>query len=152
VRVAAAEALGAIPSNAGPSVDALAEALLDPNPRVRAASLTALANQHATRHASEIRERLEDAHEDVEVRALAARTLGNMCIRGAADRLTRLAQQSRSPTGEADDKIGMAAIDALATLHPADLDKRLAPLRAKDVRMPVRRAAERALTEPGSCR
>jgi HEAT repeat protein len=151
VRVAAAEALGAT-AGAAPGQRALARALADPSPKVRAAAVTALGSQRATQHASDIRERLDDGKEEVEVRALAARTLGAMCVRSATDRLTKLAQLSRSPVDEADERIGMAAIDALAALHPSDLDKRLAPLRAKEVRMPVRRAAERALSEPGDCR
>ncbi|HVJ93307.1 MAG TPA: hypothetical protein VM580_26080 [Labilithrix sp.] len=88
----------------------------------------------------------------MEVRSLAARTLGTMCIKGATDRLTKLALLSRSPVDTADEQLSMAAIEALAALHPADLDKRLAPLRAKDVRLPLRRAAERALADPGVCR
>jgi uncharacterized small protein (DUF1192 family) len=75
-----------------------------------------------------------------------------MCVAGAADRLTKLALLSRAPVDEADERIGTAAIDALSLLHPPDLEKRLAPLRAKDVRLPVRKAAERALAEPGACR
>lgn len=151
VRVAAAEALGAM-SDGGAGESALAAALSDASPKVRGAALTALGNLHATRHAAKIRERLDDGKEDVEVRALAARTLGALCVTSAADRLTKLAHLSRSPVDEADERLGMAAIDALSALRPPDLAKRLAPLRAKDVRMPVRRAAERALAEPGVCR
>lgn len=152
VRVAAADALGAIATDGGAGQDALAKALEDASPKVRSAAVTALGNLRATKHAGKIRERLDDGKEDVEVRALAARTLGSMCVRSATDRLTKLAQLSRSPVDESDERIGMAAIDALAALRPPDLDKRLAPLRAKEVRMPVRRAAERALAEPGVCR
>ncbi len=152
VRVAAADALGAISTETGPGQNALATALADASPKVRSAAVTALGNLRATRHADKIRERLDDGKEDVEVRALAARTLGAMCVRSATDRLTKLAQLSRSPVDEADERIGMAAIDALSALRPPDLEKRLAPLRAKEVRMPVRRAAERALAEPGVCR
>jgi HEAT repeat protein len=151
VRVAAADALGAMSEN-GPGETALVAALVDPSPKVRSAAVSALGNLRATKHAPKIRERLDDGKEDVEVRALAARTLGSMCVKNAADRLTKLAHLSRSPVDEADERIGMAAIDALATLHPPDLEKRLAPLRAKEVHLPVRRAAERALSEPGACR
>ncbi len=151
VRVAAASTLAASSADAV-AESALAVALNDASPRVRAAALAALGQQRATSQAARIRERLDDGREDAEVRALAARTLGAMCVNGAVDRLTKLAHLARSPVDETDDRIGMAAIEALGALHPADLDRRLAPLRAKDVRMPVRRAAERALTEPGSCR
>jgi HEAT repeat protein len=151
VRVAAADTLGSLNSNAGRQ-RALASALTDKSPKVRSAAVIALGNQRAVAQADKIRERLDDGHEDVEVRALAARTLGTMCVRSATDRLTRLAQLSRSPVDEADERLGVAAIDALSTLHPPDLEKRLAPLRAKEVRLPVRRAAERAIAEPGACR
>lgn len=154
VRVAAAEALGAMPAmpDSGGGENALAAALADRSPKVRGAALTALGSLRSTRHAAKIRERLDDGREDVEVRALAARTLGALCVASAADRLTKLAHLSRSPVDEADERLGMAAIDALSALRPPDLDKRLAPLRAKEVRLPVRRAAERALGEPGLCR
>ena len=69
-----------------------------------------------------------------------------------ADRLTKLALNARAPVDEADERIGMAAIEALGALHPADLEARLAPLRAKDARLPLRRAAERALADAGTCR
>jgi HEAT repeat protein len=150
VRVAGADALGVIAEN-GVGQAALAEALGDGSPKVRSAAVGALGNQHATKYGPKIRERLDDTKEDVDVRALAARTLGTLCVRGATDRLTRLAQLSRAPIDEADERLGMAAIDALAAIHPPDLDKRLAPLRAKENRIPVRRAAERALAEPGVC-
>ena len=68
--------------------------------------MSALGSQRATGHAASIRERLDDTKEDIEVRALAARTLGAMCIRSATDRLTKLAQLSRSPVDEADERLG----------------------------------------------
>ncbi|MBX3192850.1 MAG: HEAT repeat domain-containing protein [Labilithrix sp.] len=151
VRTAAADALGALAQDPI-ATSALVAALSDPSPRVRASAIAAFGKQRATAQAAPIRERLDDPKEDPDVRALAARTLGAMCIRGAADRLTELAHRARSPVDEADDRIGIAAIDALGALHPADLEKRLAPLREKNVRLPVRRAADRALSEPTVCR
>lgn len=151
VRMAAAEALGALPQGL-PAMNALVAGLSDASPKVRWASIAALGKQHATGQAARVRERLDDTREDPEVRAIAARTLGSMCMQNAADRLTKLAHNSRSPVDEADDRIGIAAIEALGALHPSDLEARLAPLRSKDVRLPVRRAAERALSEPTSCR
>jgi HEAT repeat protein len=152
VRVAAADALATAPDGP-PTTSALVRALRDDaSPLVRAAAIVALGRQRATSQTPAIRERLDDAREDVEVRALAARTLGVMCASGAADRLTKLAHLARSPVDETDDRMGIAAIEALGTLHPPDLAARLAPLRGKDVRLPVRRAAERAMAEPGSCR
>jgi HEAT repeat protein len=151
VRIAAAEALAKLPPSAA-SGDALGAALSDPSVRVRSAALVALGAQRATQKSDLVRERLDDQKEDADVRALAARTLGAMCERRAIDRLTKLADRARFPGSEADDRIGLAAIEALGAIHPPDLDKRLAPLREKNVRLPVRRAADRALSEQGACR
>jgi HEAT repeat protein len=151
VRVAAAEALGGLPPDAA-ATRALVAGLQDPSPKVRATTVLALGKQRATAQAPLVRDRLDDTKEDPEVRAVAARTLGELCVQNAADRLTALALLARAPVDEADDRIGIAAIDALGALHPADLAARLAPLRAKEIRMPVRRAAERAASEPGTCR
>jgi HEAT repeat protein len=151
VRMAAADALGAVSQDAT-ATNALASGLSDRSPKVRVTCIAALGKQHATTQAPLVRERLDDTKEDPEVRAFAARTLGVMCVQNAADRLTKLAYLARAPVDEADDRIGIAAIEALGALHPQDLEARLAPLRGKDVRMPVRRAAERAMLEPTSCR
>ena len=151
VRMAAADALGAFPDEPA-STSSLAASLGDASPKVRWTSIAALGKRRAITQAPLVRERLDDAREDPEVRAFAAKTLGAMCMQNAADRLTKLAYLARAPVDEADDRIGIAAIEALGTLHPPDLEKRLAPLRGKDIRLPVRRAAERALSEPGACR
>ena len=151
VRVAAIDALGTLPQDTV-STAALVSALEDPSPKVRMSALGALGKHKVSAEAGKIRERLEDAKEDPDVRAMAARTLGVLCVQDAADRLTKLAMNARSPVDESDDRIGMAAIEALGTLHPADLEKRLAPLRSKDARLPVQRAANRALAEKEVCR
>jgi HEAT repeat protein len=151
VRMAAADALGALSQDTA-ATNALAAGLADPSAKVRVTSIAALGKQRATTQAPLVRERLDDTKEDPDVRAIAARTLGAMCVQNAADRLTKLAYLARAPVDEADDRIGIAAIEALGALHPPDLETRLAPLRGKDVRMPVRRAAERAMAEPTSCR
>lgn len=151
VRLAAAEALGALPQDDRSAV-ALTTALRDTSPRVRSTAIAAFGAHRAVRHADKIRERLDDAKEDPDVRAMAARTLGTMCVQNASERLTKLALLSRAPVDESDERVGMAAIEALGALHPADLEQRLAPLRAKEVRLPVRKAAERALSDSGVCR
>ncbi|MDB4941714.1 MAG: repeat protein, partial [Labilithrix sp.] len=151
VRVAATDALGALPQDAS-TTGALVTALEDRSPRVRMSALASLGKHKATAQAGKVRDRLDDEKEDPEVRALAARTLGAMCMQNAADRLTKLALATRDPVDEGDDRIGMAAIEALGALHPKDLEARLAPLRSKDARLPVRRAADRALGEPATCR
>lgn len=151
VRVASAEAIGAFPQDRSTQT-ALVNALEDTSPKVRAAAIVSLGKQRATNQAERVRDRLDDGREDPEVRALAARTLGAMCVQSSADRLTKLALISARPVDAADERIGMAAIEALAALHPSDLKERLGPLFAKNVRPPVRHAAERALAEPGVCR
>jgi hypothetical protein len=145
VRTAAVDALAKHPRGQ----NGLARALEDRHPKVRAAALAGL---RSTAHARAVRARLDDTREDPDVRAAAARTLGAMCVRDATDRLTKLALLSRSPLDDADDRIGMAAIEALSALKPPDLSQRLRALLGKDVRVPVRRAVERALAEPGTCR
>jgi HEAT repeat protein len=147
VRVSAAESMGATRENP----KALAAALKDPSPKVRAAVVTALGTSGARTEAKAIRERLDDLKEDVEVRALAARTLGQLCVQDAADRLTKLAVLALHPVDEADERIGTAALDALAMLHPPDLANRLSPLRAKGSRALLKRAADLAVASPGAC-
>jgi HEAT repeat protein len=151
VRLAAAEAIAALPQDAAAEAD-LANALRDASPRVRSAATLALAKVRATGAVPKIRARLDDAREDADVRASAALALGILCDRSAVPRLTKLAMLAQSPVDEADDRVGTAAIEALGALHPGDLERRLAPLRTKDARLPVRRAAERALATPGACR
>lgn len=151
VRVAAASALGGVKPDTA-STKALAAALADSSPKVRLAALAALGKQKNLAAAESVRARLDDAREDLDVRALAARTLGDMCVQESVDRLTKLAMLARTPADAADVAIGMAAIEALGALHPVNLEARLAPLRAKEIRSPIRRAADRALSEPGNCR
>ena len=119
-------------------------------PLVRVAAVNALAR--SPRSAKKIYARLDDAREDGDVRAVAATTLGAMCWRDATDRLTKLALHAADPESERQERIARASLQALAMLHPPDLAKRLAPLRAKDVRLPVRTAAERAVADPGTCK
>ncbi len=151
VRLAAAEALRALPLDPL-SAAALVSGLSDASPKVRGASLNALGHPEAIAEARHVTARLEDASEDPDVRAMAARTLGAMCVQSTIDRLTHFAKLSRVPASTADDRVGMAAIAALGALHPSDLEIRLAPLRAKGVRASVMGAAERALSDPGNCR
>ncbi len=151
VRSSAAEALGALPPNAR-SEAALAEALRDRSHTVRGSALAALGRLGARRRASDVRERLDDAEEVLEIRALAARTLGVLCERRALDRLTELALRLREPLDIVDETLGYAALEALGVLHPADIGTRLAPLRDASARAMVKRATERALAETAICR
>ena len=152
VRMAAADALGALSQDTA-ATNALAGGLSDASPKVRwtvdrRARQAARDDAGAVAYASASTTRRRTPRSAPSPRGRSAR----MCVQSAADRLTKLAYLARAPVDEADDRIGIAAIEALGALHPQDLEARLAPLRGKDVRMPVRRAAERAISEPTSCR
>lgn len=151
VRVAAAEATSRLPADPA-SERVLVDALADKSSKVRSAAITALGRLKATGAAATIEKRLGDEDENVEVRITAARALGAMCVQHAVDALQKLSALALSPESEADDRLGMAAIEALGAIHPKDLEKRLAPLRDKNVRTPVRFAADRASTDPPACR
>jgi hypothetical protein len=143
--------------DAGPPSDAangaLAGALSDRSPGVRGAALAALGRHRAGAFRDAIRARLEDADEDVEVRAAAAGALGSVCDAGSADRLAQLARALTLPGVDSDSaRIGLGALDGLAALHPPDMRQRLAPLLSASAPASARGAAERALAAPGSCR
>jgi hypothetical protein len=153
VRVSAARALGAMP--AARDLDkSLADALAgDESARVRGAIIAALAAHRARAYSDAITGRLDDGQELVEVRAAAARALGSMCEAKQLDRLTELARSAADPMASGDElELGLAAIDALGDIHPADLAGRLAKLRDRSVRDAVRSAAEHALAAKGVCR
>ncbi len=153
VRVSAARALGAGP--ASPAADgALAAALKgDASPEVRGTAVDALAGHRARAYAGAVRDCLDDEDETIAVREAAARALGAMCAVESVDRLTELAHAAAQPLAADADALvlGLAALEALGQLHPADLASRLAPLRGKNVRDAVRAAAERALVTRGRC-
>jgi hypothetical protein len=150
-----AQALGVLakaPSGAG--VDgSLRDALQDASARVRLAALLATGLRHAGGLHEAVRERLDDANEDPEVRAAAARTLGAVCDTSAIDRLTALARGVGVPgTSEDEQQICMGALVGLAALHPADLRDRLAPLLSPKAPPAVRAAAQLALVARPLCR
>ncbi len=150
VRIAAASALGA--SAASPGADqALLKALDDRALLVKQAALEALGARRVTAAAGPVAQIARDAEARLELRVAATRALGAICAAGELDLLTRAAQRAIAPVDEADLRVGVAAIDALGRIHPSDLAARLAPLRAKTVRLPLRNAAERALLEPPAC-
>ncbi len=152
VRAAAAAALASFP--AGPRVDeALEAAVADSSPGVREAVVTALGGHGDVRAAKQVRERLADDHETLEVRLAAARTLASLCDRASLDLLTTLASRAPLPMASDEDiAIGFEAAQALGHLHPPDLATRLAPLAAKDARVEARTAAARALATAPTCR
>lgn len=152
VRVAAAAALGAGgPRVAASASDALGRALADPATLVKQAALAALGARRATSAAGAIGRVARDAEVGLDLRVTATRALGAVCAANEVDYLTRAALRVASPADEADLRLGLAALDALGRIHPADLAARLAPLLDKKVRLPVRNAANRALTDQGTC-
>ncbi|HEY4107083.1 MAG TPA: HEAT repeat domain-containing protein [Polyangiaceae bacterium] len=149
VRIAAADALA-------DSVDtrvaepALAHALSDDSPHVRAHVLIALGAHHATGELPKIRERLTDADEHPLVRAAAAQALAALCDTSSLPTLTKYAQKLADPLADANQHmIGAAALLALGDLHPLDLATRLAPLRAKGAPEQAKQAADAVLRRSG---
>ncbi len=151
VRAAAFDALAVMPRDRA-TEQALESALEDKNPLVRLAAVGAIGKMRVTTLGDAVVDRLDDRDEYLEVRVAAARTLGAICMQSATDRLTELAERAKLPVDTFDDRIGFAAIEALGAIHPPDLATRLAPLRDKNVRLPARLAADRALASPPACR
>lgn len=152
VRATAATALGSFP--AAVDIDrSLGAALKDPSPHVRTSVVEALGAHRARAFSADLAARVDDEAEALEVRVAAVRALGATCDVGSLGRLTDLAAKVSSPMAEdAEISLGMAAIDALGAIHPADLARRLAPLTARGVRAAVRKRALDAVAQPGTCK
>jgi HEAT repeat protein len=151
VRVAAAHAVAELP--AGRTIDdALGRSVEDPSYDVRRAALRAIGIRRATTDVQIVRDRFEDAEELPGVRAEAAQSLGMLCDAKSADVLTEHARKLASPTlDESERMIGKGALVGLSLIHPADLEKRLAPLLVKDAPTPVKLFAATALRSQGRC-
>lgn len=153
VRVAAADALGAIPAAVDVDRGLGAALQADSSPLVRVAILTALAAHRARGFSDAVRARVDDEREDPEVRVAAARTLGALCDPKMLDRLTELAGAATDPMLDEDRlALALAAIDALGAMHPVDLASRLSKLRGEGVRDAVKAAAANAAAMPPGCR
>ncbi len=149
VRIAAADAL-ADSKDARVAEPALAKAIEDDSPHVRAHVLLALGAHHAVAELPKIRERLADAEEHPLVRAAAAQALANLCDSASVPTLTKFAQKLADPMSDANaHMIGAAALLALGELKPADLAQRLAPLRAKGAPPQAKQAADAVLRRGG---
>ncbi len=152
VKVEAVAMLMNAPASKGVD-DALGDALHDPSVRVRGGALMALARRRAQSWRAAIRERLDDAGEDPQVRASAAGALGALCDADSADRLTDLARALASPATDEDaQQLGFAALFGLAALKPRDLRDRVAPLLASGAPPYARVAAEKALAARPMCK
>jgi len=150
VRVEAAGALGTLPASPA-SDEALGGAIADKAPNVRMAAIGALAQHAAAAYAGSIRSRLDDAHENLEVRVAAAHALGALCDAGSARRLTDYAVAGASSPDSDEVALGLAATAALGQLHPRDLENRLKKVHVQGARPDARRAADAALAERGTC-
>lgn len=151
VRVAAVRTLTA----GGPS-EATDEALAaraeeDPSPPVRTLAIAALGERRAVRFVTLLRDRLADAEENADVRAAAARALGDVCDGRSLDVLTERAQRAARPSTRGELVIGTGAMHALGQLHPPDLATRLAPLLAPHVSHFVRAQAKQASETRDTC-
>ncbi len=142
VRMAAADALAE--AKGSPSAaTALSRAIGDESPHVRAHVIIALGEHHASSELGKIRARLADEDEYPMVRAAAAQALAALCDTSSLDTLTTYAQKLVDPMANAQEHlIGSAALLALGDMHPADLETRLKPLRAKGAPPQARQAAD----------
>ena len=152
VRMAAASALATL--GPSPAADhALEVAFHDASPRVRAASVEALAARGVRTSAAAIGARAFDEKEDVTVRLAAVRALGKTCATDTADGLYRLAAAGASQVADDDARsLAIAAVDALGHLGPKDLAPRLAKVRAADANDAVKRAVDHALKSTEVCK
>jgi len=149
VRIAAADALA--DSKASNTAEpALARAIEDESPHVRAHVLLALGAHHASVELPKIRERLADQDEHPLVRAAAAQALAALCDMSSVPALTGYALKLADPMADANQHmIGAASLLALSDLRPADLEARLQPLRAKGAPVQARQAADAVLRRSG---
>jgi hypothetical protein len=117
----------------------------DPVPSVRARAARSLDRLPRAETVAALRRSLTK-DENAAVRAEAARALGLVCDHGSVVALTAAARGlSRGAHDEADVRLGLYAVTALARLGPADLDARLEPLTAKSVPGPLRARVESAI-------
>ena len=153
VRMAALRAVGGAPAAVKQrALTTVKKRLEDSSFEVRRAALEAMAGMPAEWVREDILARLDDEHEALPVRSQAARTLGSVCSTEDLDRLTTLAQATLAPMAfELEREVGLAAIEALGAIHPADLGKRLAPLRGPKAPATLKGAADRALAAPSRC-
>jgi HEAT repeat protein len=151
VRASAADALARHP--AGAALDQpLTAALGDDSALVRARTIRALSERRATGVASRVRDRLIDDEEWPEVRAEAARALGELCDFESADVLLAFAKKLADPMASPDAQlIAAGALASLGRLAPPDLKQQLLPLTGKKAPPQARRAAASALAARGRC-
>jgi hypothetical protein len=151
VRASAAAALAALPESEA-SDRALGRGVDDTSPAVRSVAILALATRNAPDLAHSILAHLVDSREDFDVRVAAARAVGARCDARAVDSLGTYAVLGASSPDPNEVALGLAATDALAQIHPADIEKRLQKIRGKGNRPDAQRAADAAIASHGTCR
>jgi len=150
VRMAAADALAEAKGTAAAG-SALSRAIEDESPHVRAHVIVALGEHHASADLPKIRARLLDEEEFPMVRVAAAQALAALCDTSSLDALTRYATKLVDPMASPQEHmVGSAALLALGEMHPADLEKRLGPLRAKGSPPQARQAADAVMQRRSS--
>jgi len=119
---------------------------------VRARSVRALGERHTASAKSKIRDRLTDNDEWPEVRAEAARALGQLCDVDSADVLLAFAKVLADPMASPNAQlIGSGALMSLGRLAQPNLPQQLAPLTNKKAPPTARRAAAIALATRDRC-
>lgn len=124
----------------------------DPTVSVRARAARELDELPRPETVSALRRSLSK-DESAAVRAEAARSLGEICDYGSVSALTDAARGlTHGAHDEADVRLGLHAVTALARLNPKDLDERLAPLTAESVHGPLKARIESAIArDRGGC-
>ncbi len=135
------------------AADALGRALDDESVAVRRAVLAAVGKSKSAAAGKRVHAIAEDPEEPSEVRTSAIAALGQMCRKDSVALLDKLALRAGDAELPYDRPLGIAALAALAEIHPADLATTLAPL-ARDKRTPpqVRAITREAIDHPGRCK
>ena len=120
---------------------------------MKVAAVEALGTHRARNFAKELGERADDENEAIDVRVAAVRALGASCDVGSLGRLSDFAAKvSSQMASDVEVALGLAAVEALGALHPADLARRLAPLTSAQTKPAIRKMALDAIAQPGTCR
>jgi HEAT repeat protein len=151
VRALSATALGRAKPNAALD-QRLSEALADTSPHVRRELVLALGARGARAHDGAVLERVEDRDEAPEVRAAAARVLGELCSDDGLGTLTKHARKLADRFASTEQRaLSVAALGSLSRIGPKDLKSRLAPLLDEEAPPVAQAAARSALATRPAC-
>lgn len=118
---------------------------------MRATLVEALGRRGARAETKILRERAEDKKEALVVRKKATEALGMVCDVESLDFLTELVALGEKPTSVGQRDLALAAISALAKIHPSDLAERLAPVMGPKVPTDLRQKAREAESAKRTC-